>query len=108
LSATLGLLEAEERNSSYFAWSNSMTSDSTVLRMKLTSLCTTTYSSVEKVVPNGVAISCAWRKVESVLQKFLESMKDYNNSNFNYKREEILKLKSPLYLRLSSLHNDEK
>ena len=43
-----------------------------------------------------------------ILQNFLESMKDYNNSNFNYKREETLKLKSPLYLVLGSLRRFEK
>jgi len=29
---------------------------------------------------------CMGGKVESILQYFLKSMKDYNNSNFNYKR----------------------
>ena len=42
---------------------------------------------------------------ESKLQNFLESMKSYN-SNFNYKREKTLKLKSSLCLRLGSLRSD--
>ena len=53
---------ARVRNSSYFAWSNSTTSDSTILPMQVTSPCATTCSSVEKVVPSGVAISCWARK----------------------------------------------
>jgi len=41
---------------------------------------------------------------------YLESMKDYNNliKNFNYKREKIFKLKSLVYLRLSSLRGSGK
>ena len=36
-------------------------------------------------------------------------MKDYNNfKNFNYKREEIFKLKSPLYLMPGSLRSGGK
>jgi len=31
-----------------------------------------------------------------ILQSFLESMKNYNNLKFDYKREKIFKLKSPL------------
>ena len=42
-----------------------------------------------------------------VLQSFLESMKSYNSS-FNYKREETLKLRSPLYLGLGSLRSGGK
>jgi len=67
-----------------------------------TSFCATTCSSVEKVVPSGVAISYTIGKLKR-LQSFLESIKVYNNSYSNYKREEILKLKSPLYLMLGSL-----
>jgi len=55
-------LGAEERNSSYFAWSNFMTSDSTVLPMMVTLPCATICSSVEKVVPSGVAITCLARE----------------------------------------------
>ena len=46
---------------------------------------------------------CTRRKVEGILQNFLESIKSYNNLNSNYKREETLKLKSSLYLRLGFL-----
>ena len=60
-----GALGAVERNSSYFAWLNFTTSDSTVFPMKLTSPCTTTYLSVEKVVPSGVPISCTSQKIEN-------------------------------------------
>ena len=62
--ATLGLLEPEERNFSYFAWSNFTTSDSTVYPMKVMSPCATTCSSVEKVVPSEVAISCTGKEFE--------------------------------------------
>ena len=66
--------------------------------MKLTSPCATICSSVEKVIPSGVIISCTGREFESILQNFLELMKSYNNSNFNYKRKKTLKLRSSLYL----------
>jgi len=43
-----------------------------------------------------------------ILQSFLESMKDYNNSKFSYKREEMFKLKSPFCLMLGSLRSGGK
>jgi len=43
-----------------------------------------------------------------ILQSFLESMKDYNNSNSKYKGEEIFKLKSPLSLMSGSSHGGGK
>ena len=51
---------------------------------------------------------CTGRKVESILQNFLESIKSYNNSNSNYIREKTLKLRSPLFLRLGSLRSGRK
>jgi len=51
---------------------------------------------------------CTGRKVEGILQNFLESMKRYNNLNSNYKKEKTLKLRSSLYLRLGSLYSDGK
>jgi len=56
--------------------------------MKLMSPYATTCSSAEKVVPSEVAISCMGREVESVLQNFLESMKNYNNSKFQLQERE--------------------
>ena len=43
-----------------------------------------------------------------ILQSFLKSMKDYNNSNSKYKGEEIFKLKSPLCLMSGSSHGGGK
>jgi len=59
----LGLMEPEERSCS---WSNSMTSDSTINPRSLRSACATTFSSVEKVIPNGVAIFCGTEKLRCV------------------------------------------
>jgi len=59
----------------------------------------------EMLVPHitHAYMSCTCRKVESVLQNFLRSMKNYNNSNSNYNREKTLKLRSSLCLRMGSL-----
>jgi len=43
-----------------------------------------------------------------ILQIFFESMKHYNKSKFNYKREKTLKFRSSLYLKLGSLRNGGK
>jgi len=85
----LGLLELEDRNSSYFAWSNSMISDSTIFPMKVTSPCVTTCSSLEKVVPSGVAISCLLGKnLENVNRKiFLNQWKITTILNIPITRE---------------------
>ena len=54
------------------------------------------------------AYKCTGGDVESALQIFLKSMKSYNHSNSNYKREKTLKLRSSLYLRLGSLRSGGK
>ena len=71
--ATLGLLESEERNFSYFVWSNSITSHSTVFPMKLILPCATTCSLVEKVVPSGVAISFSGLKIKNMYCKIFSN-----------------------------------
>ena len=95
------------QHSSYFFWSNSTTSDSTIVLMKPTAPCAITYSSVEKVVPSEIVISWMGWKLKAYCKIFLNQWK-ITTQNFNYKREMTLKLRSSLCLRLGSLRRGEK
>jgi len=82
----LGLAEPEERNSSNFPWSNSMTRDSTVFPRSRTLACATAFSLVEKNVPSGVAIFCLVRKNALIGVRFFWVAKKLQQNYSDYKR----------------------
>ena len=60
-----------------------------------------------QLTPSARRVIVRVRKLK-ILQSFLESRKNYNNSKSNYKREEIFKLKFPLCLVLGSSRGGRK
>ena len=100
----LGLMEPDERNCSYFSWSNSMTNDSTADPRSLRLTCTATFISVEKEFSSRLIIFYLVKKFQ--LQSSLRRWKLQQN-NSDYKREEGLS-GSPLCLKPSSLYSDRR
>lgn len=63
----LGLEEPEDRNSSYFAWSNVMKRIWTMDLMLMLLDCATTFSSIVKVLASESPSSVCWEKVFTLL-----------------------------------------